>query len=180
MSKILIVAEVKNGEIKKNTLELLSFAKSQGFENEAVLIGSGVAGQADILAGQGASTVYLGDDPSLEIYNTEQYTALVSDAILQSGATQVWLSSSEMGRDLTPRVAARQSVGALSDVTHLEISGDEITAYRPCMSTKVIQKCTPFMMCSRFVYIYVSVSHCLCYKSSFIFFFFIRDIIDYI
>jgi len=141
MSKILIVAEVKNGEIKKNTLELLSFAKSQGLENEAVLIGSGVSGQADILAGQGASTVYLGDDPSLEIYNTEQYTALVSDAILQSGATQVWLSSSEMGRDLTPRVAARQGVGALSDVTQLEISGDEITAYRPCMSTKVIQKC---------------------------------------
>ncbi len=141
MSKILIVAEVKNGEIKKNTLELLSFAKSQGLENEAVLIGSGVSGQADILAGQGASTVYLGDDPSLEIYNTEQYTALVSDAILQSGATQVWLSSSELGRDLTPRVAARQSVGALSDVTQLEISGDEITAYRPCMSTKVIQKC---------------------------------------
>ena len=141
MSKILIVAEVKNGEIKKNTLELLSFAKSQGLENEAVLIGSGVSGQADILAGQGASTVYLGDDASLEIYNTEQYTALVSDAILQSGATQVWLSSSEMGRDLTPRVAARQSVGALSDVTQLEISGDEITAYRPCMSTKVIQKC---------------------------------------
>jgi len=141
MSKILIVAEVKNGEIKKNTLELLSFAKSQGLENEAVLIGSGVSGQADILAGQGASTVYLGDDQSLEIYNTEQYTALVSDAILQSSATQVWLSSSEMGRDLTPRVAARQSVGALSDVTQLEISGDEITAYRPCMSTKVIQKC---------------------------------------
>jgi len=141
MSKILIVAEVKNGEIKKNTLELLSFAKSQGLENEAVLIGSGVSGQADILAGQGASTVYLGDDQSLEIYNTEQYTALVSDAILQSVATQVWLSSSEMGRDLTPRVAARQSVGALSDVTQLEISGDEITAYRPCMSTKVIQKC---------------------------------------
>jgi len=141
MSKILIVAEVKNGEIKKNTLELFSFAKSQGLENEAVLIGSGVSGQADILAGQGASTVYLGDDQSLEIYNTEQYTALVSDAILQSGATQVWLSSSEMGRDLTPRVAARQSVGALSDVTQLEISGDEITAYRPCMSTKVIQKC---------------------------------------
>ena len=141
MSKILIVAEVKNGEIKKNTLELLSFAKSQGLENEAVLIGSGVSGQADILAGQGASTVYLGDYPSLEIYNTEQYTALVSYAILQSGATQVWLSSSEMGRDLTPRVAARQSVGALSDVTQLEISGDEITAYRPCMSTKVIQKC---------------------------------------
>ena len=141
MSKILIVTEVNNGEVKKNSLELLSFAKSQGLESDAVLIGSGISGQADVLAGQGASTVYLGDDASLEIYNTEQYTALVSDALEKSGATQVWLSSSELGRDLAPRVAARHGVGALSDVTQLEVNVDEITAYRPCMATKVIQKC---------------------------------------
>ena len=141
MSKILIVAEVKNGEIKKNTLELLSFAKSQGIESEAVLSGSGVARQANVLAGQGASTVYLADDESLKIYNTEQYTCLVTDALKQSGATQVWLSSSELGRDLTPRLAARHNVGALSDVTQLEVNGDDITAERPCMSTKVMQTC---------------------------------------
>ncbi|MBC8259391.1 MAG: electron transfer flavoprotein subunit alpha/FixB family protein [SAR324 cluster bacterium] len=141
MSKILIVAEVKNGEIKKNTLELLSFAKAQGLEADTVLNGSGISGQADVLAGQGASTVYLADDASLEIYNTEQYTALVADALQQSGATQIWLSSSELGRDLAPRVAARLGVGALSDVTELEVNGDEITASRPCLSTKVVQKC---------------------------------------
>ena len=141
MSRILIVIELNNGEVKKNSLELLSFAKSLGLESDAVLIGSGISGQADVLAGQGASTVYLGDDASLEIYNTEQYTALVSDALEKSGATQVWLSSSELGRDLAPRVAARQGVGALSDVTQLEVNVDEITAYRPCMATKVIQKC---------------------------------------
>ncbi len=37
MTKILIVAEVKNGEIKKNTLELLSLAKSHGLESDAAL-----------------------------------------------------------------------------------------------------------------------------------------------
>ena len=63
------------------------------------------------------------------------------DALQQSQATQVWLTSSEMGRDLTPRVAARQGVGALSDVTQLEINVDEITAFRPCMATKAVQKC---------------------------------------
>ncbi len=141
MPKILIVAEVKNGEIKKNTLELLSFAKSHGLETDVVLSGSGVTGQADVLAGQGASTVYLADDPSLEIYNTEQYTSMVTDALQQSGANQVWLSSSELGRDLCPRLAARHGVGALSDVTELEVNGDQTLAQRPCMSTKVIQKC---------------------------------------
>ena len=151
MSKILIVAEVKNGEIKKNTLELLSFAKAQGLENDAILLGSGISGLTDVLAGQGASSIYLGEDSSLEIYNTEQYTALVSDAVQQSGATQVWLSSSELGRDLTPRVAARHGVGALSDVTLLEINDDEIMAYRPSMSTKVIQKCKFSKDCLRVV-----------------------------
>ena len=141
MTKILIVAEVKNGEIKKNTLELLSLAKSHGLESDAVLLGKDVSGLADTLAGHGAAKVYLCDDTSLEIFNTEQYTALVTDALKQSGATQVWLTSSELGRDLTPRVAARQGTGALSDVTKLELNGDEITAYRPCMATKAIQKC---------------------------------------
>ena len=141
MTKILIVAEVKNGEIKKNTMELLSLAKSNGLESDAVLLGTDISSLADCLAGQGAGTVYLGDDKTLEIFNTEQYTALVTDALKQSGATQVWLTSSEFGRDLTPRVAARQGVGALSDVTKLEFNGDEITAFRPCMATKALQKC---------------------------------------
>ena len=113
MTKILIVAEVKNGEIKKNTLELLSFVKSQGLDSDAVLLGTEVSGLVDILAGQGAATVYLGDDTSLEIYNTELYTALVTDALQQSGATQVWLTSSELGRDLTPRIAARQGLSLI-------------------------------------------------------------------
>ena len=141
MTKILIVAEVKNGEIKKNTLELLSFVKSKGIEANAVLCGSNVSSLCDVLAGQGASKIFLGDDTDLEIFNTEQYTSLISEAIQKSESTQVWLSSSEMGRDLTPRIAARQGVGALSDVTHIEIDGEDIKAYRPCMATKVIQKC---------------------------------------
>jgi len=141
MTKTLIVAEVKNGEIKKNTLELLSFARSKGIQADVVLCGSGVSSVCNILAGHGASKIFLGDDSSLEIFNTEQYTSLISDAINKSETTQVWLSSSEMGRDLTPRIAARQGVGALSDVTNIEFDGEEITAYRPCMATKVIQKC---------------------------------------
>ncbi len=151
MTKILIVAEVKNGEIKKNTMELLSLARSNGLESDAVLLGTDISSLADSLAGQGAGTVYLGDDKTLEIFNTEQYTALVTDALKQSGATQVWLTSSEFGRDLTPRIAARQASGALSDVTKLEFNGDEITAFRPCMATKALQKCKFNKECIRVI-----------------------------
>ena len=80
MTKILVVAEVKNGEIKKSTLELLSFSKSKGLQTDAVLCGSEISSLSDILGGQGASTIYLGDDSSLEIFNTEQYTSKLERA----------------------------------------------------------------------------------------------------
>ena len=69
MAKVLVVAEVKAGNVKKSAFELLTFAKSQGLEAEAVLIGSGVKDQADALAGYGATKVYVADDASLEVVN---------------------------------------------------------------------------------------------------------------
>ena len=50
MPKILVVAETKNGELKKPTLELLSLAKSMNLQTESVLIGKEVSSQADLLA----------------------------------------------------------------------------------------------------------------------------------
>jgi len=140
MSKILVVAGHKSGNLKDSSKELLGFASGLGAEVSAVVIGSGVSTVADEAAGQGAATVYVADDASLEVYSTALYTGLVVDAAQQSGATQIWLTSTEIGRDLTPRVAARLDVGALSDVTKLEVNGEHITAYRPCMATKLVQE----------------------------------------
>ncbi len=140
MSKILVVAEFKNGALKEGTKELLSEAGRLGIPADAVLIGEGVAGEADVAAGLGAQTVYVADAASLAIYHTLSYTQAVADAAQQSGASMVWLNSSEMGRDLTPRVAARLGVGALSDVTGVTVDGETVTVERPCMATKLIQK----------------------------------------
>ncbi|MDJ0817501.1 MAG: electron transfer flavoprotein subunit alpha/FixB family protein [Desulfobacterales bacterium] len=141
MEKILVVSESHLSEIKKPTLELLSHAKQMGLDTSAVLIGDGVVGQAEVLAGYGARTVYLADDPSLGFHSTSVYTEIIHDAVSQSGATQLWFSASESGADLMPRIAARLGVGAISDVTQFSIEEHEITARHPAMSGKVIQEC---------------------------------------
>ena len=84
MPKVLVVAETKNGELKKPTLELLSLAKSMNLQAESVLIGKEVSSQADLLAGYGSGKVYVADDAGLEIYNTSKFTTLVADAVGQS------------------------------------------------------------------------------------------------
>ena len=54
MPKVLVVAETKNGELKKPTLELLSLAKSMNLQAESVLIGKEISSLADLLAGYGS------------------------------------------------------------------------------------------------------------------------------
>ncbi len=142
MEKILVISEIKNGEVKKPTLELLSLAKDLRLDTSAVLIGDGVNGLADVLAGYGAETVFLADAPSLELFNTSAYTRIIQDAASQSGATQIWFTASESGGDLAPRIAARLGVGAITDITKLKLEGHDVTACHPAMASKVIQECT--------------------------------------
>lgn len=140
MAKILVVAEVKDGEVRKPTLELLSETRRQKLDTDAVVIGKGVKGTADLLAGHGAGTVYVADDASLEIYNNSQYAAAVAEAVSASGATQVWFSVSEQTRALAPAVAARLDGCFCSEVSSMELKGDELIVMRPAMATKVLQK----------------------------------------
>ncbi len=141
MTKILILAEVKGAEIKKPSLELLSQAKRANLEADVLLIGNRVREQANTLSSHGAGVIYLAEDPSLELYHTLTYTALVEDASHQNQYSQIWLTASELGRDLTPRIAARLDAGAITDVTGFE-DGDKWIAQRPAMSSKVIQHCS--------------------------------------
>jgi|APSaa5957512622_1039677.scaffolds.fasta_scaffold40593_2 electron transfer flavoprotein alpha subunit len=141
MEKILIVAELKKDEVNKSTLENLSYANSLGMETSAVLIGTGIKKQAEVLVEYGAKTVYVADDISLKFHGTFSYTRILQEAVSLSEPTQLWFTASEFSADLMPRIAARLGVGAISDITKLELKGNDIRAYHPAMSSKVIQEC---------------------------------------
>ena len=139
MSKILVVADTKDGQLRKPTLELFGKLKAEGRSADAVVVGSGVKGVADTLAGAGAETVYLADDASLAIYSTAAYATAVADAVSQSQAGMVWFSVSEVSRALAPALAARLDGAYINDASTVVFSGDDVTVTRPAMATKVYQ-----------------------------------------
>jgi electron transfer flavoprotein alpha subunit len=139
MSTVLVVAEVKGGAVRKPTLELLSKLRSDGHGAQAVLIGSGVKGQADLLAGHGAAKVYVADDPSLANFALDRYLAAAAEAAGQAKPDMVWLSASELGKALGPALAARLGAAFVSDCAAVEIKGDVAEVQRPAMATKVRQ-----------------------------------------
>lgn len=138
--KLLIIADVKGSEIRKPTLELLSQARKLGFSTDVLLIGHGIAAQADLLTGHGAATVYLADEESLAGFTLAGYAGLGVAAAGQSGADLIWLSVNELTATLAPVLAARLEGAYLSDAVEIVTEGGELLISRPAMATKVTQQ----------------------------------------
>jgi len=153
-NNILVVAEVRDGAIKNVTFEMLGKAAALAGEMdgvaEAVLLGSGVADQADLLAQCGAAKIYVADDPALETYSSEGYTNVLSSIIQQIEPAAVFVAASATGKDVAPRLAARLGVGVESDCTDFALDGDRrLLITRPIYAGKIIAtvklKTTPQM-----------------------------------
>ena len=140
MAKILVVADIKQGELKGSTAELLSKAKALGAETAVVAVGSGVSALAADLAAAGSDTQYVADDPSLEMFSAGPFAAAVADAAKQFGADAVLFGFSESGKAAAPRVAAQLDVACATDIIELSIEGDKFQVVRPAIANKVLQR----------------------------------------
>ena len=126
MSKDLyVVAEQRDGEIAKVTLELLGeatkLAADLGEKVVGVLMGDGIKGKAQEMIEAGADKVIVIEDPMLAEYVTEPYTKALTALIKEYDPNIVLFGASSIGRDLAPRVAARIHTGLTADCTHLDV-----------------------------------------------------------
>jgi len=146
MANILVIAEVKDGKLKKVTLEMLSRGKDlagkAGGALEGLLMGSGVEGLAAEMGKYGATKVYVADGADLAVYNGEAYAAVAGKAIQDSGAGIVLIGASIQGKDLAPKIAAKLGAGLASDCTEIDVDGGKLVAKRPIYAGKAFEKRT--------------------------------------
>ena len=136
MSKVFIFIEGHAGTLKKGSLELLSAAKTAGREISVGAIGHDAKNLAAQAAAYGAQTHFVCEGADLKSYNPEAYAAIASEMIKSSGADLVLASSTALGRDLFPRVAARLDSGLASDCVGLELAADSVRVRKPLYSSK--------------------------------------------
>ncbi len=143
MANVLVVAEVRAGEVRKVALEALAAARqladASGGQVHALLAGApGIAGKAETLAQHGADSVLLMENDGFSHYNSDALTATVADRITAGGYRYAVFSATGQGCDLSARVAAKLDAGILSDVTAFSVEGDSIVAQHPINTGKVI------------------------------------------
>jgi electron transfer flavoprotein alpha subunit len=134
---VYVFCEQMDGVVNGAAYELLGKAKElaadRGSEVTALLLGSNVKSQIPHLAKFGADKVLVVDDPALEKYMTEPYTAAIFKIIQDKKPEIVLFSATPIGRDLAPRVAGRVHTGLTADCTGLAIDkdGDPKKNYAP-------------------------------------------------
>ncbi len=137
---IWVFAEVKDGNVRKITFELLSqgkkMAEKLGEELVAVLLGTGVEGLTGRLA-EYADKVFWADDPALSQYTTDAYASVLTNLLKEHQSSIFLCGATVMGKDLSPRVATRLQTGLATDCTGLSI-GDNglLVAKRPVYAGK--------------------------------------------
>ncbi|NNF99700.1 MAG: electron transfer flavoprotein subunit alpha/FixB family protein [Desulfobacteraceae bacterium] len=140
MAKILVVADIKQGELKSSTAELLSKARAIGAETAVVAVGSNMSSLTPDLVNAGSDTQYMADDPGLELFSAGPFASCVVDAAKQFNANLIWFGFSESGKAAAPRVAAQLEAACATEITDVVIDGEQIEIVRPAIANKVMQR----------------------------------------
>jgi electron transfer flavoprotein alpha subunit len=141
----LIVAETKDGSVRKIALEMLAEARrlageAGGGTVAAAALGSLTSGEADRLARHGADRVLHVEGAALGEYAPEAYAEGVKKAVEATTPDVLLLGATAQGRDLAPRVAARLKAGLASDCVGFEWKDGALLARRPIFAGKAFAK----------------------------------------
>lgn len=139
---VMIVAEQRDGALRKISLELASTARKladqTGDEVSAILLGSGIEGLAAELGKYGVDKVFVGDNAALEPYITEAHADVVAKIVKENDPAILLLGASAQGKDLSARVAAKLATGLATDCTDVKIDGGKFVAIRPLYAGKCV------------------------------------------
>ncbi|HXV75437.1 MAG TPA: electron transfer flavoprotein subunit alpha/FixB family protein [Candidatus Polarisedimenticolaceae bacterium] len=145
MANVLVFVERREGEIKRPSLQVLTegrrLAAAGSGRVDALVLGPGAAAAAASLARYGAERVFHVEDPSVELYSPELYSACLVEATGRAEADFVLLAATAMGKDLAARTAARLDTACASDVVEIEVDrSGGLRAKRPVYSGKAVAR----------------------------------------
>jgi electron transfer flavoprotein alpha subunit len=140
---IWVVAEQKEGHLRKVTLELLSTGRTlkdkSGAELVAVVLGETLDTFVPTLALYGAQKVYHIKDAALKQYTSEGYAKAIVDLVAKEQPQIILMGATAQGKDLAPRIAAKLKAGLASDCTALALDDQgKLLATRPMYAGKII------------------------------------------
>ena len=114
-------------------------AKVTGHPVYALVIGNNIGDSTEKLLHYGVDKVFVYDNPAFENFKIEPYTAAFCDFIDKVKPSSILVGATNLGRQLAPRVAARQRAGLTADCTVLEMKENtDLVQIRPAFGGNIM------------------------------------------
>ncbi|WP_026671552.1 electron transfer flavoprotein subunit alpha/FixB family protein [Alkalihalobacterium bogoriense] len=142
--KVLVLAEVRDGELRNVSFEAIAAGKiiAEGGEVVAAVFGSEVSNVAEALVHYGADRVIKVEHSDLKEYTTDAYQQALLQVVDTEQPEGLVLGHTAAGKDLAPRIAMKLNAGLISDAIAVEVDGDNVVFTRPIYSGKAFEKKT--------------------------------------
>ncbi|MCB9884556.1 MAG: electron transfer flavoprotein subunit alpha/FixB family protein [Planctomycetes bacterium] len=142
MSNIVVIAEVRGGQLKRPSLEAvtaaLQLAAGTGGKVVAVACGEGLDAACADLAKSGAQQVIAIEGAAFANYSGDAWAKAIAEQAKGVSANAVLMAHTAMGKDLLPRVAALLDASVTTDVVAVAFEGGAFTAQKPVFAGKAI------------------------------------------
>ena len=137
---ILTFIEIRDGKIKKSSLETLSEAKRRADElgASAAAVLAGPESAAAELRAHGAAKIYFMENPELAAYSAQGYAAALAEVVKTTAPAAVFFAATALGKDLAPRLAARLGAAMASDCTRIAVKDGALEFTRPIYAGKAL------------------------------------------
>ncbi|MBB6445651.1 electron transfer flavoprotein subunit alpha/FixB family protein [Bacillus benzoevorans] len=140
--KILVLGEVRDNSLRNVSFEAIGAAKAiaDGGEIIGLLVGQSVSALAAELIYYGADRVITVEDEKLKQYTPDGYAQAILSVMDVVKPDGIILGHTALGKDVSPKLAAKLNSGLVSDVTTVEAAGGNIVFTRPIYSGKAFEK----------------------------------------
>ncbi len=140
--KLLVLGEVRDNTLRNVSFEAIAAAKTvvAGGEVVGVLIGESVAALGKEFIEYGADRVVTVENSKLAKYTTDGFAQAMLAVIKDVNPDGIILGHTALGKDLSPKLAAKLDSGLISDVTAIEEVGGNTLFTRPIYSGKAFEK----------------------------------------
>lgn len=139
---MIVLGEIRDGELRNVTFEAIAAGRTISGDGEVigVLIGENVQSIAQELIHYGADKVLTAEDPRLKTYTADGYSQVMRGVIEQENPDSVIFGHTAMGKDLSPKLAARLQTGLISDAIDVSVTGGNVVFTRPIYSGKAFER----------------------------------------
>ncbi|PAQ16655.1 electron transfer flavoprotein subunit alpha [Bacillaceae bacterium SAOS 7] len=140
--KVLVLGEVRDGALRNVSFEAIAAGKKVAESGEVVgvLLGDSVSSHAEQMIHYGADRVVTVEDEKLAQYTSDGFSQALLAVVDQESPEGIVFGHTALGKDLSPKIAAKLEAGLISDATAVEEEGGEVVFTRPIYSGKAFEK----------------------------------------